>query len=182
MIAADLLEKLKSNENEVRPTTHALQSVFSECWPICRSTAAEWVELTHYYGSIGSDNGLAPNRRQAIIWSNDDMLYCISRPHWVNTQLHSFNPSGAETRIFWSNMTSSMDVDVLVTCVSRTSAVMISAYCKICMFISEVQWQSREGNSTRAIFSRGTSAIISLKYLRGQWVNSSPPSTAYMHW
>ena len=27
------------------------------------------------YGSIVSDNGLAPNRRQAIIWSNVGMLY-----------------------------------------------------------------------------------------------------------
>ena len=30
------------------------------------------------YGSIGSDNGLAPNRWQAIIWTNVGMLYwCI---------------------------------------------------------------------------------------------------------
>ena len=27
------------------------------------------------YGSIGPDNGLAPNRRQAIIWTNDDLGY-----------------------------------------------------------------------------------------------------------
>ena len=27
------------------------------------------------YGSIGSDNGLAPNRRQTIIWSNVGMLH-----------------------------------------------------------------------------------------------------------
>ena len=27
------------------------------------------------YGSIGSYNGLAPNRRQAIIWTNVSMLY-----------------------------------------------------------------------------------------------------------
>ena len=26
---------------------------------------------------IGSDNGLAPNRWQAIIWSNDDLVYCL---------------------------------------------------------------------------------------------------------
>ena len=30
------------------------------------------------YGSIGSDNGLASKRRQAIIWTNVGMLYwCI---------------------------------------------------------------------------------------------------------
>ena len=27
------------------------------------------------YGNIGSDNGLAPNRRQAIIWDNDGIGY-----------------------------------------------------------------------------------------------------------
>ena len=26
------------------------------------------------YSSIGSDNGLAPSRRQAIIWNNDDLF------------------------------------------------------------------------------------------------------------
>ena len=31
------------------------------------------------YASIGSDNGSAPNRRQAIIWTNDDLGYrCIN--------------------------------------------------------------------------------------------------------
>ena len=37
-------------------------------------------------GSIGSDNGLAPNRRQTIIWSNVGMFYwhiCITQPQWV---------------------------------------------------------------------------------------------------
>ena len=27
--------------------------------------------------SIGSDNGLVPNRRQAIIWINDSLVYCV---------------------------------------------------------------------------------------------------------
>ena len=31
-----------------------------------------------WYSSIGSDNALAPNRQQAIIWSNDGLVYwCI---------------------------------------------------------------------------------------------------------
>ena len=29
-------------------------------------------------GIIGSDNGLAPTRRQAIIWTNDDYLRCYA--------------------------------------------------------------------------------------------------------
>ena len=39
------------------------------------------------YVSIGSDNGLASNRCQAIIWSNVCMLYwhiCITQLQWVN--------------------------------------------------------------------------------------------------
>ena len=28
-----------------------------------------------WYSSIGSDNGLAPNRRQAIIWTNDSPIH-----------------------------------------------------------------------------------------------------------
>ena len=29
----------------------------------------------HKNANIGSDNGLAPNRRQTIIWTNDDLLH-----------------------------------------------------------------------------------------------------------
>ena len=31
------------------------------------------VQQTEQYSSFGSDNGLAPNRRQAAIWSNDGL-------------------------------------------------------------------------------------------------------------
>ena len=31
--------------------------------------------LDWQYVTIGSDNGLAPNRRQAIIWTNDGLIY-----------------------------------------------------------------------------------------------------------
>ena len=40
------------------------------------------------YSSTGSDNGFAPSRRQAIIWTNDVGLLthiCLTRPQWVNT-------------------------------------------------------------------------------------------------
>ena len=43
-----------------------LNTIFSE---IC-SLRSNW-----QCGSIGSDSGLAPNRRQAIIWTNVGMLY-----------------------------------------------------------------------------------------------------------
>ena len=37
---------------------------FTEIWSL-------W--FNWQYGSIGSDNGLAPDRRQAIIWTNDGL-------------------------------------------------------------------------------------------------------------
>ena len=42
------------------------------------------VKLTIWH--IGSDNGLAPTRRQAIIWTNDvrsSTHICVTRPQWV---------------------------------------------------------------------------------------------------
>ena len=36
------------------------------------------------YVSIGSGNGLAPNRWQAIIWTNDGLVYFVTWPQWVN--------------------------------------------------------------------------------------------------
>ena len=38
------------------------------------------------YSSIGSDNGLAPTRRQAIIWTNDDKLTDAYMRHsaWIS--------------------------------------------------------------------------------------------------
>ena len=46
------------------------------------------------YGSIGSDNGLAPNRRQAIIWTNDGpgywRLYASLDLNELNAVLNTF--------------------------------------------------------------------------------------------
>ena len=33
-------------------------------------------ESKYKLASIGSDNGLVPNRRQAIIWTNEGLTYC----------------------------------------------------------------------------------------------------------
>ena len=42
-------------------------------------------ESNWQYVSIGSDNGLAANRRQAIIWTNDSMFVdAYMRSQWVN--------------------------------------------------------------------------------------------------
>ena len=40
----------------------------------------------HKYGSICSDNGLALNRQQAIIWTYVLLMHiCVTLPQWVNT-------------------------------------------------------------------------------------------------
>ena len=44
-----------------------------------KTTETAWIELTHWrqvmhISIIGSDNGLSPGRRQAIIWTNDGIL------------------------------------------------------------------------------------------------------------
>ena len=36
------------------------------------------------YNIIGSDNGFASIRRQAIIWINGGMFYCVTRPLWID--------------------------------------------------------------------------------------------------
>ena len=44
------------------------------------------------FSSTGLDNGLAPSRRQTIIWANDGSCnllthLCVTRPQWVNGML-----------------------------------------------------------------------------------------------
>ena len=39
-----------------------------------------------FHDRINSGNGLVPNRPQAIIWTNDALVYwhlCIAQPEWV---------------------------------------------------------------------------------------------------
>ena len=62
---------------------------------------------SHWYNqqfsSIGSDNGLAPNRRQAIIWTNDGLVYrriCVPRSGWFQTA-----PGAVRCYLFPSNLT-----------------------------------------------------------------------------
>ena len=46
------------------------------------------------YTSIGSDNGLVPTRQQAIIWTNDDLVYwgiCVTQPQWVKSFSNAVN-------------------------------------------------------------------------------------------
>ena len=58
------------------------QTIFSSAFPWMKTFQFQinFTEIcslgsNRQYGSIGSDNGLAPNRRQVIIWTKDGMFY-----------------------------------------------------------------------------------------------------------
>ena len=45
-----------------------------------------WITYGVYhdvYASTGLDNGLASNRQQAIIWTNDDIVYYYNMTVWI---------------------------------------------------------------------------------------------------
>ena len=85
------------------------------------------------YSKIGSDNGLAPNKRQAIIWTND-ALGCrrinaslglnelrILTPHPVqetisiqSSHLHIPRVSVAEERLSYSHSSSTIKTSILI--------------------------------------------------------------------
>ena len=77
-----------------RPSaTTMLTALWSECWFIilCNTDTilqplTHWGRVTHIWVSeltiIGSDNGLSPSRRQAIIWNNAGIL--LIRPSGTN--------------------------------------------------------------------------------------------------
>ena len=68
-----------------------------------------WVQII--YASIGLDNGLAPNRRLAIFWTNVDPIHwhihvCGTRGRWVNSDKSSQDLStvfDGINHIIWSN-------------------------------------------------------------------------------
>ena len=53
-------------------------SLFSQILALAKHTLIHWGRVTHVcvgkLTTIGSDNGLSPGRRQAIIWTNDGIL------------------------------------------------------------------------------------------------------------
>ena len=115
-------------------------------------------------------NGLAPNKRRSITWSN-----LVIRPQCIN----SLRPSDA----IWRQRSRSTLAQVMACCLTAPSHYLNQCW----LIISNVQWHSSEGN-----FTRNNSAIdhwnklenflakISFISPRGQWVNSSPHA-AYMH-
>ena len=68
------------------------------------------------FASIGSDNGLAPNRRQAIIWTNDGLVYwriCVTWSGCFQTA-----PGGVRCYLFPSNLTVFMWFIRAVLCIT----------------------------------------------------------------
>ena len=63
--------------------------------PFCLSlnVLTHWGRVTHICVSkpttIGSDNGLSPGRRQAIIWTNAGIL--LIGPLGINSEIHTFS-------------------------------------------------------------------------------------------
>ena len=60
--------------------TVAIENRWPHCWSVCTDlvTLTHWGRVTHIcvfkLPIIGSDNGLSPGRRQAIIWTNAGIL------------------------------------------------------------------------------------------------------------
>ena len=87
--------------------THWGQARWPPLWQTTFSSAFPWIKIYKFwikfhwnmflrwtsnwqYGGIASDIGLAPKRRQAIIWSNVGMLHwCIYATHGLNDVIHS---------------------------------------------------------------------------------------------
>ena len=62
-----------------KPLPESMMAQFSDAYPICViSWLTHWGRVTHIcvgkLTAIGSDNGLSPGRRQAIIWTNAGVM------------------------------------------------------------------------------------------------------------
>ena len=81
---------VEKGQDKNQPITYGGWDKMATILQMTYSSAFPWMKTLEFftgicslgsnwqYGSIGSDNGLAPNRWQAIIWSNDGMFYwCI---------------------------------------------------------------------------------------------------------
>ena len=87
----DLYCTLWHNSNDRQSICHKVATDFTVCCLIASMLSlvflkAHWGRVTHICINgltiIGSDNGLSPGRRQAIIWSNDGIL--LIRPLGTN--------------------------------------------------------------------------------------------------
>ena len=118
---------------------HCIETFFFSCLQL--NVLTHWGRVTHICVSkitiIGSDNGLSPGQRQAIIWTSVGILligplgtnfseilieiytFLFKKIHWKMAAILSrpqcINPSGVETRIFLDNL-SILAADAPETC------------------------------------------------------------------
>ena len=95
----DISNTIKHKNRLIPPSTKKIISFISmKVSYLPRCTLTHWGQVTHICISkltiIGSDNGLSPGRRQAIIWTNDGIL--LIRTLLTNfsenlSDLHSFS-------------------------------------------------------------------------------------------
>ena len=84
-------------------------SYFVSILPQMRHVLTHWGRMTHNCVSIltiiGSDNGLSPGRRHAIIWTNDGILLIgplVTKIQWnLNRNLHIFIQENAFENVVW---------------------------------------------------------------------------------
>ena len=104
------------------------------CNEIC-SLGSNW-----HYGSNGSDNGLAPNRRQAIIWTSNGLGYWriyvslglndlnMSPQHaghtWTNADSLSISPGAETTNEVWVNIHMISFKELIKKCLLRNAAIL----------------------------------------------------------
>ena len=140
------------------------------------SELTQWGQVTHIYvsklTSIGSDNGLLPDRLQAIIWTK-----CWNNVNWIlgehilewnrNQNSYIFIQENTFENVFckmatilsetqcvnslwpsdtiWRHGIGSTLVQVMACCLTAPSHYLNQCW----LIISKVQWHSSDGNFTR---------------------------------
>ena len=113
-------------------------------WPL-----THWGRVTHIcvgkLAIIGSDNGLSPGRRQAIIWTNAWIIVNCTlrnkRPWNFNRNWNIFNQEKAFENVVW-----------------KMSAILSRAQCVHCHSMNKlfmVRWLLTRSNTSIVIFSIG---------------------------
>ena len=123
------MNNIRLNRHQI--TTKKFISLMLNLEYSLRTWLTHWGRVTHICVSnltiIGSDNGLSPGRRQAIIWTSDGIL-------WIGSLGRNFSEILIEFLIFWFkkmrlNVSSAkwrpfcLGLNVLIQCLSLTGCL-----------------------------------------------------------